>query len=63
MPDISRYKSIAVPIPSWEILQDIAKSNHRSPAQQVKFLIDVAKDIPHDQELLEYFQVLKQERT
>ena len=42
MPDIKKYKSVAVPIPTWEKLGDMAKKNHRSPAQQIAFLVDAA---------------------
>jgi hypothetical protein len=39
MPDIKKYKSVAVPIPTWKKLGDMAKKNHRSPAQQIAFLV------------------------
>ena len=51
MPDTTRYKSIAVPIPTWKILMDMAQQNHRSPAQQVAFLVDEAKDTPSDKQV------------
>ena len=31
MPDIKKYKSVAVPIPTWEKLWAMAEKNHRSP--------------------------------
>ena len=43
MPDIKKYKSVAVPIPTWKKLGDMAKKNHRSPAQQIAFLVDTAE--------------------
>jgi hypothetical protein len=51
MPDIKRYKSVAVPIPAWETLLIIARENQRSPAQQISFLVEVAKKAPTDAEL------------
>jgi|TARA_R110000796_G_scaffold116944_1_gene229592 hypothetical protein len=42
MPDIKKYKSVAVPIPTWEKLWKIAEKNHRSPAQQISFLVEAA---------------------
>tara|TARA_R100001594_G_scaffold72310_2_gene106941 strand:+ start:1412 stop:1597 length:186 start_codon:yes stop_codon:yes gene_type:complete len=51
MPDIKRYKSVAVPIPAWKKLLVIAEKNQRSPAQQIAFLVEVAQDAPTDAEL------------
>tara|TARA_Y100000593_G_scaffold60186_1_gene111606 strand:- start:794 stop:979 length:186 start_codon:yes stop_codon:yes gene_type:complete len=51
MPDIKRYKSVAVPIPAWEKLLVMAEKNQRSPAQQIAFLVEVAQDAPTDAEL------------
>jgi len=52
MPDIKKYKSVAVPIPTWEKLGDMAKENHRSPAQQIAFLVDTAEKSPKDADVL-----------
>jgi|TARA_Y100000310_G_C20701823_1_gene830661 hypothetical protein len=51
MPDIKKYKSVAVPIPTWEKLLEMAKENYRSPAQQITFLVEVALQTPTDAEL------------
>jgi|TARA_R110000787_G_scaffold246369_3_gene352131 hypothetical protein len=51
MPDIKRYKSVAVPIPAWEKLLILAAQNQRSPAQQIAFLVEVAQNAPTDAEL------------
>ena len=51
MPDIKRYKSVAVPIPSWEKLLVLAQENQRSPAQQISFLVELAQNAKTDVEL------------
>ena len=51
MPDIKRYKSVAVPIPAWKKLLVLADRNQRSPAQQIAFLVEVAQNAPTDAEL------------
>tara|TARA_R100000995_G_scaffold77987_1_gene48364 strand:+ start:273 stop:467 length:195 start_codon:yes stop_codon:yes gene_type:complete len=51
MPDISRYKSIALPIPVWNHLVKMAEANQRSPAQQVSFMIEEAKETPSDMQI------------
>tara|TARA_R110002020_G_scaffold460988_1_gene679751 strand:+ start:291 stop:479 length:189 start_codon:yes stop_codon:yes gene_type:complete len=55
MPDIKKYKSVAVPIPTWEKLGDMAEKNHRSPAQQIAFLVDVAEKSPKDADVLSMY--------
>ncbi len=55
MPDINRYKSVAVPIKTWENLQELSKTTHRSPAQQIAFLVDFAKQFPAGPDLLKSF--------
>jgi|TARA_R100001244_G_scaffold5815_3_gene6954 hypothetical protein len=52
MPDINKYKSVAVPITTWERLKELSKTTHRSPAQQIAFLVELADDLPSDVELL-----------
>ena len=48
MPDINKYKSVAVPIETWERLKVLSKTTHRSPAQQIAFLVELADDLPTD---------------
>ena len=48
MPDIKRYKSVAVPIEIWVKLKSISATTHRSPAQQISFLVDLADELPSD---------------
>ena len=55
MPDIKKYKSVAVPIPTWEKLWKIANKNHRSPAQQITFLVEATEKNPSDAEVLALF--------
>jgi|TARA_R100001143_G_scaffold62702_1_gene66747 hypothetical protein len=59
MPDIKKYKSVAVPIPTWKILGEMAEKNHRSPAQQIAFLVDVANNSPSDEHVLRMYNTLK----
>lgn len=59
MPDIKRYKSVAVPIPTWEKLWDLAERNHRSPAQQIAFLVDLAEQSPNDTDIVSMYASLR----
>lgn len=59
MPDIKRYKSVAVPIPTWEKLWDLAERNHRSPAQQIAFLVDLAEQSPNDTDIVTMYASLR----
>jgi macrodomain Ter protein organizer (MatP/YcbG family) len=59
MPDIKKYKSVAVPIPTWKKLGDMAKKNHRSPAQQIAFLVDAAEKSPKDADVLTMYARIK----
>ena len=63
MPDIKKYKSVAVPIPTWEKLWDMAGKNHRSPAQQLAFLVEVSEDSPTDSEVKYLYSNLKKEAS
>ena len=63
MPDIKKYKSVAVPIPTWEKLWGMAGKNHRSPAQQIAFLVDVSEDSPTDSEVKYLYSNLKKESS
>ena len=56
MPDTTKYKSVAVPLAAWKDLMAMARPNNRSAGGQISFLINVAKDMPSDHELLEYFK-------
>jgi hypothetical protein len=51
MPDIRKYKSVAVPVPTWEKLLRLAAKNQRSPAQQIAFLVNIANQSPSDSDL------------
>ena len=42
MPNTQKYKSVAVPVSTWEKLWDEAKINYRSPSQQITFWVDQA---------------------
>ena len=42
MPDIKKYKSVAVPVDTWQKLLEIAQKSHRSPSQQISFFVDEA---------------------
>tara|TARA_R110000744_G_C19120135_1_gene535836 strand:- start:10 stop:195 length:186 start_codon:yes stop_codon:yes gene_type:complete len=57
MPDIKKYKSVAVPIPTWEKLWKMADKNHRSPAQQIAFLVQATENNPSDAEVLALLNV------
>ena len=59
MPDIKKYKSVAVPIPTWEKLWAMAEKNHRSPAQQIAFLVDVSENTPKDSDVMHLYSNLQ----
>jgi|TARA_R110000744_G_scaffold284140_2_gene395488 hypothetical protein len=59
MPDIKKYKSVAVPIPTWEKLWEMAEKNHRSPAQQIAFLVDVSENTPKDSDVMHLYSNLQ----
>jgi|TARA_R110000787_G_C13360544_1_gene440024 hypothetical protein len=59
MPDIKKYKSVAVPIPTWEKLWKMADKNHRSPAQQISFLVAATEKNPTDAEVLSLFSAVQ----
>lgn len=52
MPDILKYKSVAVPISTWRILKKLEKSTQRSPGKQIAFLVEIAKQIPTEKTLI-----------
>lgn len=55
MPDIRKYKSVAVPVPTWKKLWELAEKNQRSPAQQIAFLVDLVEEMPSDKEMWDHF--------
>lgn len=59
MPDIKKYKSVAVPIPTWKKLGSMARENHRSPAQQIAFLVNAAEKSPKDVDVLSMYARVK----
>ena len=59
MPDTQKYKSVAVPILTWEKLWKMAGKNHRSPAQQIAFLVDISEDAPTDVEVMTKLAAVK----
>ena len=58
MPDTKKYKSVAVPIPTWEKLWDMAEKNHRSPAQQISFLVEVSEKAQSDANVMSMYAAL-----
>jgi hypothetical protein len=60
MPDTKKYKSVAVPIPVWEKLWAMSEKNHRSPAQQISFLVEVAAGSPSDKEILSLYANIRE---
>mgnify|MGYP001223666147 CR=1 FL=1 len=40
MPNVQKYKSVAVPVNVWEKLWEISNKNHRSPSKQISFFVD-----------------------
>ena len=42
----------------WKSLHKIARVNNRSPAQQIAYLVDIAKDVPRDKEILERYAAM-----
>jgi|TARA_R110001583_G_C5367107_1_gene382270 macrodomain Ter protein organizer (MatP/YcbG family) len=59
MPDTKKYKSVAVPFLTWEKLWDLAERNHRSPAQQIAFLVDLAEQSPNDTDIVTMYASLR----
>ncbi len=58
MTERRKFRSVAVPMAIWKSLHKIAKVNNRSPAQQIAYLVDVAKDVPRDKDILERYASL-----
>ena len=58
MTERRKFRSVAVPMAIWKSLHKIARVNNRSPAQQIAYLVDVAKDVPRDKDILERYASL-----
>ena len=52
MPDITKYKSVAVSIDTWKKLKRLEKKTHRSPAKQISFLVEIASTVPSEKDLI-----------
>lgn len=61
MPDTKKYKSVAVPLPTWKKLWKMAEKNHRSPAQQISFLVEVSEKAPSDATVKSMYAALSKE--
>ena len=53
--DKRRFRSVAVPLEVWSDLWEMANANHRSPAQQIAFLVTLAKDFPSNKATMEFY--------
>ena len=51
-----KVKSLAVPEETLEKLWTIAMTNHRSPSQQVAFLVDLASKAPSDADMIRMYE-------
>jgi len=60
MAETKKYRSVAVPVPTWEMLWEIAQRNHRSPAQQIAWLVDLAHRTPTDGDIVKMFTALQE---
>ena len=49
MPDITKMKSVAVPIETYKKLE---KKTHRPPSKQISFLVEVASAVPSEKDLI-----------
>ena len=54
-----KFKSVAVPFDTWKALWAMAEQNHRSPSQQIAFLVDVTIKSPLDKEVLSMYAQIK----
>ena len=50
-----RFKSVAVPFDTWRKLWAMAEQNHRSPSQQIAFLVEVSERSPSDKDVLSLY--------
>ena len=58
MPDITKYKSVAISLQSYNELMAMAKPNFRSAGQQIAFLVDEAKKAPSDKQVRKFYASL-----
>ena len=57
-----KFRSVAVPLEVWADLWNMAQTDHRSPAQQIAFLVSLAKDFPSNKEVLEFYAEIHKEQ-
>lgn len=57
-----KFRSVAVPLEVWADLWQMAQTDHRSPAQQIAFLVNLAKDFPSNKEVLEFYAEIQKEQ-
>ena len=50
-----KFRSVAVPMEVWGELWEMADANYRSPAQQIAWLVSLAKDFPTNKEVMEFY--------
>ena len=50
-----KFRSVAVPLEVWGDLWEMADANYRSPAQQIAWLVSLAKDFPTNKEVMEFY--------
>jgi hypothetical protein len=50
-----KFRSVAVPMEVWGDLWEMADANYRSPAQQIAWLVSLAKDFPTNKEVMEFY--------
>jgi len=55
-----KFKSVAVPLDTWKTIWTMAEMNHRSPSQQIAFLVEVAEKSPLDKDILSLYAQIKQ---
>jgi len=55
-----KFRSLAVPVDTLDLLWEIAMVNHRSPAQQVAFLVELASKNPSDADVIRMLSGLQQ---
>ncbi len=52
MPDITKMKSVAVPIETYKKLEKLKKKNSRSIARQIAYLVDIAYSLPSEKQMI-----------
>ena len=53
------FKSVAVPFDTWKMIWSMAEKNHRSPSQQIAFLVEVADQSPLDKDVQSLYAQIK----